>query len=245
MTRPVKRLADSIVTLDQWRRRRAMRELVEGGVPRRLRSARHRGPGRSPPAPWRSPVPGSPSTERNKLRRLALVFPRGRNMREAGRQWHGQPTLASAVAGRSGFPPPFVMRGGDESRCSPDRRLDACNGGTRPASRSSQADTQGGRARTPGRRRLCTDRASASIPPGATWRGQRSAPGDVALVNGMLGDQRGRRSWRPRRLALTPTIRSDCRPLTALMGRRVHWPLRQGTRAARDANRGAAWSARG
>ena len=79
-----------------------------------------------------------------------------------------------------------------------------------------------------------------AIPPGRDLAARRVRPGDVAIVNGVLGDHGAAILAARGDMALSADIRSDCRPLAALMqdacaAGDVH--------AARDATRGGLASA--
>lgn len=74
------------------------------------------------------------------------------------------------------------------------------------------------------------------IPPGRDLAADRIRPGDVAVVNGMLGDHGAAILAARGDLALTADIRSDCRPLGGLM--EAVLAAAPGVRAARDATRG-------
>lgn len=79
------------------------------------------------------------------------------------------------------------------------------------------------------------------IPPGLDLRADAIQPGDVAIVNGVLGDHGATILAARGDLALSTDIKSDCQPLNALMDAAIH--AAPGLRAARDATRGGLASA--
>lgn len=79
------------------------------------------------------------------------------------------------------------------------------------------------------------------IPPGRDLAASRVVPGDVAIVNGVLGDHGAAILAARGDMALSADVVSDCRPLNALMEAVV--AAAPGTRAARDATRGGLASA--
>merc|ERR1711969_384220 len=74
------------------------------------------------------------------------------------------------------------------------------------------------------------------IPPGRDLQAANIRPGDIALVNGVLGDHGATILAARGDMALTTDIRSDCQSLNALIEAVV--AAAPGTRAARDATRG-------
>ncbi|PTW51367.1 hydrogenase expression/formation protein HypE [Rhodovulum kholense] len=80
-----------------------------------------------------------------------------------------------------------------------------------------------------------------AIPPGRDLAASRIRPGDVALVNGVLGDHGATILAARGDLALSTDIRSDCQALGHLMEAVI--AAAPGTRAARDATRGGLASA--
>ncbi|RBO51431.1 hydrogenase expression/formation protein HypE [Rhodovulum sp. BSW8] len=80
-----------------------------------------------------------------------------------------------------------------------------------------------------------------AIPPGRELAASRIRPGDVALVNGVLGDHGATILAARGDLALSTDIRSDCQALGHLMEAVI--AAAPGTRAARDATRGGLASA--
>ncbi len=79
------------------------------------------------------------------------------------------------------------------------------------------------------------------MPPGAALAASRIEPGDVALVNGVLGDHGAAILAARGDMALSTDIRSDCQPLNGLMAAVA--AAAPGLRAARDATRGGLASA--
>jgi hydrogenase expression/formation protein HypE len=79
------------------------------------------------------------------------------------------------------------------------------------------------------------------IPPGRDLAASRIRAGDVAIVNGVLGDHGATILAARGDLALTTDVRSDTRPLNHLMGAVL--TAAPGIRAARDATRGGLASA--
>jgi hydrogenase expression/formation protein HypE len=79
------------------------------------------------------------------------------------------------------------------------------------------------------------------IPPGRKLLASAVRPGDVAIVNGVLGDHGAAILVARGDMALTTDIVSDCRPLGALMEAAI--AAAPGLRAARDATRGGLASA--
>lgn len=79
------------------------------------------------------------------------------------------------------------------------------------------------------------------IPPGRDLQAANIRPGDIALVNGVLGDHGATILAARGDMALTTDIRSDCQSLNALIEAVV--AAAPGTRAARDATRGGLASA--
>jgi len=74
------------------------------------------------------------------------------------------------------------------------------------------------------------------IPPGRDLAARRIAPGDVALVNGPLGDHGAAIMAARGDMALSTALESDCRPLHELMDALLD--AAPGARCARDATRG-------
>lgn len=79
------------------------------------------------------------------------------------------------------------------------------------------------------------------IPPGRDLRAEAIRPGDVAIVNGVLGDHGAAILAARGDMALSTDIRSDCQSLSALMEAVI--AAAPDTRAARDATRGGLASA--
>ncbi|MBX9642611.1 MAG: hydrogenase expression/formation protein HypE [Novosphingobium sp.] len=79
------------------------------------------------------------------------------------------------------------------------------------------------------------------IPPGRTLIASSVQPGDVAIVNGVLGDHGAAILAARGDMALTTDIRSDCQPLNHLM--EAVLAAAPGVRCARDATRGGLASA--
>jgi hydrogenase expression/formation protein HypE len=79
------------------------------------------------------------------------------------------------------------------------------------------------------------------IPPGRTLGADLIRPGDVAIVNGVLGDHGAAILAARGDMALSSDIVSDCRSLSHLMEAAI--AAAPGTRAARDATRGGLASA--
>ncbi|MDE2018045.1 MAG: hydrogenase expression/formation protein HypE, partial [Hyphomicrobiales bacterium] len=79
------------------------------------------------------------------------------------------------------------------------------------------------------------------IPPGRDLAARRIRPGDVAIVNGVLGDHGATILAARGDLALDSDVRSDTRPLNGLMEATL--AAAPGVRAARDATRGGLASA--
>ena len=79
------------------------------------------------------------------------------------------------------------------------------------------------------------------IPPGRDLRAEAIRPGDVAIVNGVLGDHGAAILAARGDLALSTDIESDCQSLAHLMD--VVVEAAPGVRAARDATRGGVASA--
>ena len=79
------------------------------------------------------------------------------------------------------------------------------------------------------------------IPPGRSLGAARVRVGDVAIVNGLLGDHGAAILSARGEMALSADIVSDCRPLGGLM--QAVLAAAPGTRAARDATRGGLASA--
>jgi hydrogenase expression/formation protein HypE len=79
------------------------------------------------------------------------------------------------------------------------------------------------------------------IPPGRNLAAAQVQPGDVAIVNGMLGDHGAAILAARGDMALDARIASDCRPLNQLM--EAVLAAAPGTCAARDATRGGLASA--
>jgi len=79
------------------------------------------------------------------------------------------------------------------------------------------------------------------IPPGRDLAAANVRPGDVAIVNGVLGDHGAAILAARGDMALSADIASDCRPLHALMEAAIE--AAPGVRAARDATRGGLASA--
>jgi len=79
------------------------------------------------------------------------------------------------------------------------------------------------------------------IPPGRDISAEKIRPGDVCLVNGVLGDHGAAILAARGDLALSTTLESDCRPLGALI--EAVCAAAPGLRAARDATRGGIASA--
>ncbi len=79
------------------------------------------------------------------------------------------------------------------------------------------------------------------IPPGRDMRAENIRPGDVALVNGVLGDHGATILAARGDMALSTDIRSDCQSLGALV--EAVLAVAPNTRAARDATRGGVASA--
>ncbi|MFD1343866.1 hydrogenase expression/formation protein HypE [Litorisediminicola beolgyonensis] len=79
------------------------------------------------------------------------------------------------------------------------------------------------------------------IPPGRDMQASRIRPGDVALVNGVLGDHGATILAARGDMALSTDIRSDCQSLNGLI--EAVLDAAPGTRAARDATRGGLASA--
>lgn len=79
------------------------------------------------------------------------------------------------------------------------------------------------------------------IPPGRDLRADRVRPGDVAIVNGLLGDHGAAILAARGDMALTTDIASDCQPLNHLM--EAVLAAAPDVRAARDATRGGLASA--
>ena len=79
------------------------------------------------------------------------------------------------------------------------------------------------------------------IPPGRDLRVEAVQPGDVAIVNGVLGDHGAAILAARGDLALSTDIESDCQPLNALMDAAI--AAAPDVRAARDATRGGLASA--
>jgi hydrogenase expression/formation protein HypE len=79
------------------------------------------------------------------------------------------------------------------------------------------------------------------IPPGVELAAARVRPGDVAIVNGVLGDHGAAILAARGEMALSASIASDCRPLGALMAAAL--AAAPGLRCARDATRGGLASA--
>jgi hydrogenase expression/formation protein HypE len=79
------------------------------------------------------------------------------------------------------------------------------------------------------------------IPPGRNLIASSVQPGDVAIVNGVLGDHGAAILAARGDMALTTDIRSDCQPLNHLM--EAVLAAVPGVRAARDATRGGLASA--
>ncbi len=79
------------------------------------------------------------------------------------------------------------------------------------------------------------------IPPGRHLAADRVRPGDVAIVNGVLGDHGAAILTARGDMALATDIPSDCRPLAALMEAVIE--VAPGVRACRDATRGGLASA--
>ena len=78
------------------------------------------------------------------------------------------------------------------------------------------------------------------IPPGRDLRAENVRPGDVVIVNGVLGDHGAAILAARGDLALSTDVQSDCQPLNALMDAAVG---ASDVRAARDATRGGLASA--
>ncbi len=74
------------------------------------------------------------------------------------------------------------------------------------------------------------------IPPGRRLGADRIRPGDVAIVNGMLGDHGAAIMAARGDMALSTDLKSDCQSLNHLMEALLH--AAPNTRAARDATRG-------
>ncbi len=79
------------------------------------------------------------------------------------------------------------------------------------------------------------------IPPGRSLSADTVRPGDVAIVNGVLGDHGATILAARGDLALSADIKSDCRPLNHLMETLLY--AAPNTRCARDATRGGLASA--
>jgi hydrogenase expression/formation protein HypE len=79
------------------------------------------------------------------------------------------------------------------------------------------------------------------IPPGRNLIASSVQPGDIALVNGVLGDHGAAILTARGDMALTTDVRSDCQPLNHLM--EAVLAAAPGIRAARDATRGGLASA--
>jgi hydrogenase expression/formation protein HypE len=79
------------------------------------------------------------------------------------------------------------------------------------------------------------------IAPGRHLAAETVQPGDVAIVNGVLGDHGAAIMAARGDMALTTNIESDCQPLNALM--EAVMTAAPGVRAARDATRGGLASA--
>ncbi len=79
------------------------------------------------------------------------------------------------------------------------------------------------------------------IPPGRDLRADAIQPGDVAIVNGVLGDHGAAILAARGDLALSTDIESDCQPLNSLMDAVI--AAAPGVRASRDATRGGLASA--
>jgi hydrogenase expression/formation protein HypE len=79
------------------------------------------------------------------------------------------------------------------------------------------------------------------IPPGRRLAASRVRPGDVAIVNGVLGDHGTAILAARGDMALTTDVRSDCRPLAGLMAAVI--AAAPNLHAARDATRGGLASA--
>ena len=79
------------------------------------------------------------------------------------------------------------------------------------------------------------------IAPGCDLAAEHVRPGDVAIVNGVLGDHGAAILAARGDLALSTDIESDCRPLNGLMDAAM--AVAPGLRAARDATRGGLASA--
>lgn len=79
------------------------------------------------------------------------------------------------------------------------------------------------------------------IPPGRDLRAEAVQPGDIAIVNGVLGDHGAAILAARGDLALSTDIESDCQPLNALMDAAIL--AAPDIRAARDATRGGLASA--
>lgn len=80
-----------------------------------------------------------------------------------------------------------------------------------------------------------------AIPAGRNLRAENVRPGDVAIVNGVLGDHGAAILAARGDMALSVDICSDCRPLNALMEAVIR--AAPGVRCARDATRGGLASA--
>ena len=78
------------------------------------------------------------------------------------------------------------------------------------------------------------------IPPGRDLRAENVRPGDVVIVNGVLGDHGAAILAARGDLALSTDVQSDCQPLNALMDAAIG---ASDVRAARDATRGGLASA--
>ncbi len=79
------------------------------------------------------------------------------------------------------------------------------------------------------------------ISPGRSLSAANIRPGDIAIVNGVLGDHGAAILAARGDMALSATIKSDCQPLAALMNAVLE--AAPGVRAARDATRGGLASA--
>ncbi len=79
------------------------------------------------------------------------------------------------------------------------------------------------------------------IPPGRSLQAGNVQPGDIAIVNGVLGDHGAAILAARGDMALSTEIESDCQPLAALMEAVI--TAAPGVRAARDATRGGLASA--
>jgi len=231
MTRP-KRLADSFVTLAHGGGGRAMRELVEAVFLDAFDPPGTEDQARLAAGPLAEPGARLAFTT-DSFVVSPLVFPGGdigtlavngtvNDLAVGG----GRPLWLSAA---------FVIEEGTEvallARIAASMRATADAAGVRIVTGDTKVVERGAADGV-----FVTTAGIGVIPPGRDLAADRIRPGDVALVNGMLGDHGAAILAARDDLALTADIRSDCRPLNGLM--EAVLAAAPGTRAARDATRG-------